>query len=309
MRAPLTPRAVLQRRPSVRSALGYAALVAALTLLGPAALVGCDSAGSGGDAGTDVVSNEEAAVAVANAVAYDAGGALDAVAAAAELPGFNRPGGDPEPGCERTRTFDPATTTWTRTVDCERASPNGPFFARFGRTQTFRFFAGGVAQQDPATADSLHFAIVDGYGERRTPVLRHLLLAIGGDFDVAALDADTATVNGAYDRSATDTLRVRRPGRNGGASGQRTLIYDLALQFDDVTVVHGADGRRGRPVGGSVSGTMEGTATFTGPNGQTRTHDFSRSFTITFGSSDETGLITVGGQRFRADLRTGTIVG
>jgi hypothetical protein len=138
-------------------------------------------------------------------------------------------------------------------------------------------------------------------------VLHHLLLDIGGAFDVAALDADTATVNGAYDRAATDTLRVRRHGPDGGASGQRTLTYDLALQFDDVEVVRGADGRRGRPVGGTVSGTIEGTATFTGPNGQTRTRDFSRSFTITFGGGDETGLLTVGGQRFRADLRTGEI--
>jgi len=284
-----------------------AALFAALALFAPALLAGCDSTGGPTETDADVVSSEEAAVAVAGALSSDGGGAFDAVAAAVEVPAVGR-GATPEPGCTFTRAFDEGTVTWTRTVACERSTPGGRYSARFGRTQTFRFLVGGVAQPDPATAEALEFAIVDGYGEHTTPVLHHLLLDVGARLNVSGLQADTAVVAGTYDRSATDTLTVRRPGTD--RSAQRTLIYDLGLAFDDVEVVSGADGRRGRPVGGSITGTIEGTATFTGPDGQTRTRDFSRTFTVTFdGRTPDSGLIDVAGARYHFNVQTGDVTG
>jgi hypothetical protein len=267
-----------------------------------ALLAGCDAAGTA-PADADVVSNEEAAVAVANAVAPEGGGAFEAVTAAADL----RHGDGPHGGCTFERSFDPATTTWTRTVACRRGDPDRPAFARFGRTYTLRFYgADGTPQQDPATAASLDLALVDGYGERRTPALHHLLLDIGAALDVADLQEDLVLVNGTYHRSATDTVRVR--GR-GDRAGQRTLVYDLALTLSDVRVAGGPDGRRTRPVAGTVEGTIEGTATFTGPNGQTRTRDFSRAFTITFGGDGgPVADLRIGGDVFRVDLDAGVVM-
>jgi hypothetical protein len=281
--------------------------VAPLALALPLALLAaCDSADPSGPAGAEAVTNQEAAVAVANALALDAGGVMDAVREAATLSELN----DPAPGCDVERSYDEPSQTWTRTIACQRGRANEPFFARYGRTQTLQFLAGGVAQQDPRTADALDFTIVDGYGERRAPHLRHHLLDIGGSLHVDDLHEALVTVNGALTRSATDTLRVRRRGPNGGAlTAERTLAYDLAVAFDDVRA-HRRRGHWGRPVDGTISGTIDGTATFTGPNGQTQTREFSRAFTITFGGAAEAdALIALGGETFRADLTTGTVDG
>ncbi len=264
---------------------------------------GCDSAGD--DSGTENVSNLEVAVTVANGLAVNSGGALEALAAATD-DGANSQGG----GCSVERTYDEPTLTWTRIVACERGDPGDRWFARFGRTSTFQFFdVAGAPQQSPEDAASLDFAIVDGYGEVRTPWLRHELLDIGADFDIDDLQEELVTVNGTYDRSATDTLFVRR--RMGPPAVRRTLIYDLGLELDDIRGPRRRYGEWGRPVSGTITGLIEGTATFTRRDGTVQTRDFSRSFTIVFGGSpdSETAEIEVGGESFRANLLTGDVEG
>jgi hypothetical protein len=279
-------------------------LRAAVTALVPLiVLAGCDSAG--GDSAGDDLSNLEVAVAVANGLAVNSGGALEAVAGAVD-DGTNSQGG----GCSVERTYDETTQTWTRIVACERGDPDERFYAQFGRTQTFQFFdAAGVPQQSPETAVSLDFAIVDGYGEVRTPWLHHELLDIGADLDIDDLQDELVTVNGTYDRSATDTLLVRRPG--GPAAVRRTLIYDLDLALDDVRGPRRNYGHWGRPVSGTITGTIEGTVTFVRRDGSVVSRDFSRTFTIVFGGQpdSDTASLQIGGETYRANLLTGEVEG
>jgi hypothetical protein len=277
------------------------ALLAAVLPL--ALLAGCDSAGSD-DAG-DSVSNLEAAVAIANGMAVESGGALEAIAS-----GLEDDENSQGHGCEIERTYDEVTQTWTRTIDCERGDPDSRFFARFGRTQTFQFFdEAGVPQQFPQDAASLDFAIVDGYGEVVTPWLHHELLDIGGSFDIDDLQDSLVTVNGTYERSATDSLFVRRP--DGPAAVRKSIIYDLSLELDDVRGPRRRYGHWGRPVSGTVTGLVEGTVTFTRRDGTVVTRDFSRSFTIVFGGEPvaDTARIRIGSDEFVANMRTGEVEG
>jgi hypothetical protein len=275
---------------------------AVLALVLPAALLaGCDSAG--GDDATDTVSNLEVAVAVANGMAVNSGGALEALAAGLE-------GDENSHGCTVERSYDETTQTWTRTIDCERGDPDSRFFARFGRTQTFRFFdESGTPQQFPDDAASLDFAIVDGYGEVVTPWLHHELLDIGASFDIDDLQDSLVTVNGTYDRSATDSLFVRRP--DGPPAVRKSVIYDLSLELDDVRGPRHRYGEWGRPVSGTVTGLIEGTVTFTRRDGTVVTRDFSRSFTIVFGGQPlaDTARIRIGSDEFVANMLTGQVEG
>jgi len=265
------------------------------------ALAGCDSAG--GDSAGQELSNLEVAVAIANGVAVEPGGALEAVAGAID-DGESSQGR----GCTAERSYDETTQTWTAVVECERGFPDSRFWARFGRTRTFRFLdAAGVPQQSPEGAASLEFAIVDGHGEVHTPWLHHVLLDIGADINVDDLQEELVTVNGTYDRAATDTLFVRRFGQ---AAVRRTLIYDLDLEFLDVRGPRHRPGDWGRPVSGTIEGHVVGAATFTRRDGTTVTREFDRSFTIVFDNpAAETATIRVGSEQFEADLLTGAVVG
>jgi hypothetical protein len=279
-------------------------LRAAVTALVPLfVLAGCDSAG--GDSAGDDISNLEVAVAVTNGLAVNSGGALEAVAGSLE-DGTTSQGG----GCSVERTYDEPTQTWTRIIECERGDPDERFFAQFGRTQTFQFFdAAGVPQQSPETAVSLDFAIVDGYGEVQTPWLHHELLDIGADLDIDDLHEELVTVNGTYDRSATDTIFVRRPGEP--AAVRRTLIYDLDLALEDIRGPRRNYGHWGRPVSGTIHGTIEGTVTFIRRDGTVVSRDFSRTFTIVFGGQpdSDTASLQIGSETYRANLLTGEVEG
>jgi hypothetical protein len=279
----------------------HRALLAAV--LPVALLAGCDS--STGDDASESVSNLEVAVAVANGMAVGSGGALEAVAA-----GLEDDESSQGHGCAIERTYDESTQTWTRTIDCERGDPDTRFFARFGRTQTFQFFdETGTPQQFPQTAASLDFAIVDGYGQVVTPWLRHELLDIGASFDIDDLQDSLVTVNGTYDRSATDSLFVRRP--DGPPAVRKSIIYDLSLELDDVRGPRRNYGHWGRPVSGTVTGLIEGTVTLTRRDGTVVTRDFSRSFTIVFGGEPvaDTARIRIGSDEFIANMMTGEVEG
>lgn len=289
-------------------------------------ITGCDSSTTDADdAGLPdgLSTTEDAAAVIAGAVALQSGGALDDVAnLAAELGDFSgaRLSGEAHPaGCEGERAFDEATGVWTRSLACERGRPDGLFYAAFSRTQTFAFFdADGNSVMLPADAASLDFAIVDGTGIRRTPRAHHELLDLSADLAVTGIgDGDSlVTVNGTYSRSATDTLTTR--------NATRTFTYALDLTLDDVTGPArrrhddpaGAPGRPGpagthwgRPVSGTLSGSMTGQATYSGPRGDFQ-REVDRTFTVTFGgdSASPTARIRFDdGSTYTADALTGEL--
>lgn len=304
----LTPRLLL---------VGLCALALAAT--------GCDSSSDPADSDLPdgLSTSEDAAAVIAGAVALQSGGALDDVAnLAAEIAGFADgrldPGARPA-GCEGERTFDEATQVWTRSIACERGRPDGAFYAAFARTQTFAFFsADGAPVMMPADAAALDFAIVGGSGVLRSPRASHELTGLGAALAVTGLHDDDplVTVNGDYARSATDTLRTR--------NAVRTLTYSLALDLEDVTGPArrrgddpvGAPGRPGpagthwgRPVSGTISGTITGLATYSGPRGDVQ-REIDRAFTITFGGDDDAPVARIrfaDGATYTADAVTGAL--
>jgi hypothetical protein len=265
-------------------------------------LTGCDAADSDVPADEAALSvNEDAAVVVANALALDAGGALDAVAqAAAEAdPSAARL---PDPGCTFTRDFDAATFVWTTSATCERGDADGAYYAAYARERTFAFAADDRPVADPAGATSVDVELVSGTGIRRSPRFTHTLDDLSGAFTVTGLGDgdDLVTTNGLYSRSATDTVRHR--GRT------RTVTSTLDLVLDDLT---GPSARRAdwrQSVSGTISGTVQGEVAFDGPRGYSE-RTFDRAFTVTFGEDggEQVARIAIGGDLFLADVETGTL--
>ena len=267
-----------------------------------ALLTGCDTAGTDAPAEDAALSvNEDAAVVVANALALDAGGALDAVVqAAAESDPAARLA---DPGCTFARTFDTATFAWTATADCERGDADGAFYARYSRERTFAFAdADGRPVAAPENAASVDVELVSGTGLRRTPRFEHTLDGLSGAFSVTGLNSGDGlvTTNGFYQRAATDVVRHR------GAT--RTVTSELDLVLDDLV---GPGARRAdwrRSVSGTITGTVSGEVAFDGPRGYAE-REFERSFTVTFGDDggEQVARIAIGGDLFLADVETGTL--
>lgn len=269
------------------------------------ALTGCDAADTGASSADIQADTEDAAVSIAAAVALDGGGALDEIATsvlgsvpAASLDGGDGPG-DGRPGCTRDRSYDETAMLWTVTADCRRGSPDRRFFASFSRVSTFQFLAAGQPQQAPAGADALAYDILSGETLIRTPQRVHRVTSLTADFDVTDLDMELATVNGTYQRSGADSLRVRR--------GERTVVYTLDLEATDVRGSRRTYENWRRAVSGTLTGHYVATITRTDRSGQTVTRDVDRTFTITFPTGNEEAEIAIDGRRFRANRSTGEI--
>lgn len=275
----------------------------ALALLLAVGLAGCDAADADPDPSANVSAAEDAAVSIAAAVALDGGGALD-VAASAAADGddgtTSLTGGDGPFyfGCAFELVYDGGTQTWSQRRQCERGDPDGLFYARFSRASEYQFLdAYGDPQPFPDGAASKHFTLLSGEGVVIRPRFRHALLDVGAVLDVTDLQSDLVTVNGVYDRSATDTLST--------FNAERTLVYDLDLSYVDVRGPRGGDWTQN--VSGTIEGQYDAVRTFTGPFG-TRRDEIHEAFTITFGdAADSDMVLRVGGETFHADPVTGEV--
>ncbi len=265
------------------------------------AFAGCDNANPVIEAG--VSSTEDAAVSIANALSLEGGGALDIVAAAAEVAADAQNAHGDDSGCIREGSYDETTFTWTRFIECERGRRDGLFYALFSRTGTFQFLDGDMPVQFPESADAVNFDIVDGEGIRIAPGFTHELLDIGADLHVADIHGELLTVNGTYDRAATDTLYTR--------SSERTLIYELAMTLTDLQAPPGDRRHWREAVSGTIEGTFHAIITFTRGDSYSET-EITKTFTIVFGDGDgdvRDALITVDGRTFRANVETGQVQG
>ncbi len=274
------------------------ALAAALAF----SLAACDAAGP--DAALATADLDDAAVVIAQAIALDAGGALEDAAAAASLvaPADGaRQSGD-RPGCARDRAFDADAVLWTVTASCERGDPDGRFYASFARTSTYQFFgADGQAQRERDGAAAADYAVLSGTSRVQSPRGVHALTALAVDLSVTDLDGDLVTVDGTTSRSVADTLRGRR--------GERTWTGTLDLALDGVQGPRSVTRRWRTAVAGTITGSLVGTRTRTPAGGETETREIDRSFTVTFPTDGRGAEIAVGGKRYRADIETGEVAG
>lgn len=269
-------------------------------------LSACDAVGDTSDATADDL--EDAADAIAQAVALDAGGALDdaATAASALVPASSLSGGDDlpgRPGCDGERTYDDSGT-WTVSIACERGRPDGLFYHAFARESTWRFLDDtGAPQQSPRGATTIEHEILSGTGTHLTPRASALLEALTADLTITAVSDELASVDGTYDRDGVHTVY-------GRGDAQREVDYTLSLTLDEVTGPRGRRDRWAGAVSGTITGLYTATVTSTSPSGETRTRDVERSFTITFPTEGgrHRARIALGGRSFDADPSTGELL-
>lgn len=268
------------------------------------AFAGCDSGADLSDDATAALDLEDAADAIAQSVALDAGGALDDASDLALLTGdavsFASGGNADRPGCTGSRDYDDSGT-WTVQFDCERGDREGQFYAAFSRTTTYRFLdASGVPQQQPAGAASVEFAILSGSGDYLTPRASAVLTDLGASLDLVRVDDDMVSVDGVYEREGVRTTFGR-----GEAS--REIDYSLSLDLDDVTGPRARRDQWSGAVSGTISGIYSAAITSTTASGDTRTREVERSFTVTFPNEGgrRRARIAIGGRTFDADPATG----
>lgn len=275
------------------------AALAALLVLGA-----CDAADPD-DSATEA-DLDDAAVVVASALALNGGGALEdaasAASLAASLDAVGRSAGPDRPGCDHSRVYDSASSTWTVTLDCDRGDPDGRFYASFDRVSTYQFVgAGGDPQAERADAASVNYDVLSGSSLFRSPRGVHALTSLGADLTVTALDDDLVSVSGTYQRAATDTLR--------GPRGERTVAYTLSLALDNVQGPKTRSRAWRNTVAGTITGTLQSTITRTPAGGATTITEVDRTFTVTFPEDGDGRVaeIAIDRHRYRADVETGAI--
>lgn len=271
-------------------------------------LAACDATDTAGSTLSDA-DFDDAATAVASALALDAGGLLEDAAASASLAapadGTARHAGPQRPGCRADRTYDEADGLWTAVFDCERGDPDGRFYASFERTATYQFLgADGQPQAEREGAVSAEYAVLSASNLFRSPRGVHALQSLTSGFTVTDLDTDLVTVNGTVQRAATDTLR--------GPRGERTVAYTLDATLDDLRGPRAAARHWRRAVEGTISGTLQATLTRTPTGGPSSMVEIDEAFTISFpvtASGDRVAQIVLGGRPYRADIDTGEVQG
>lgn len=270
-------------------------------------LTGCDTVGDSTDSllPEDL---EDAAGAIAQAVALDAGGALDDAATLASTfateavakDGDSVPG---RPGCESDRTYDDSGT-WNVSISCERGNPEGRFYHAFSREATWRFLdADGNPQEGRQGAVTVEHEILSGTGTHITPRSSAALESLTSDLTMTATGDNLVSTSGTASRSGVHTVF-------GRGDAQREVDYALTLDLEEVTGPPRRD-RWAGAVSGSISGVYTATVTVTSPSGETRTREIDRSFTVTFpsdGTTNRRTRILIGGQRYEASPSTGELL-
>ncbi|HVZ40643.1 MAG TPA: hypothetical protein VHI13_15290 [Candidatus Kapabacteria bacterium] len=273
-------------------------------------LIGCAKDDPNAPLAADV--NEDAAQSIASDVGQDNGGALDQLADVAEIASpsglsvasdalkgssFNTVGID--------TSYDQSTGTWTLTLNRERGTQGGAYYASITRVYTYQFLnAGGQPQKywrvvTPSgidTAASMTFTIVSGTGEHHTPNVSQKLTNIAGSWTVTGLNTPTITINGTYTRSAVDTVTTR--------NAVRTFDHTIALSFNNIQGPRGNRAQWSQLATGSITGTYTAAITFI-RGSLYGDKNISRDFTLTLGSGN--GNISIGGKAFVAMLFNGIL--
>ena len=261
-------------------------------------LTGCDASGPADNA-TDLTDIEDAAGVIAQSLSLDAGGVLDDASDAAKQLDSD----SDRIGCDGERAFDDSGT-WNVSIACERGNPDGRFYHTFAREMTFRFLdADGQPQENPRGAQTVEHSILSGSGTHLRPRSSAVLSSLTSDFVVTRLEDGMASVSGSSDRAGIRTVYGRE-------DAQREVDYAVSLELDEVTGPRARRANWAGAISGTVSGVYTATVTVTAPNGETRSRDVERTFTITFPSenSGRRARVAIGGRTFDADPATGELL-
>jgi len=271
----------------------------------------------------DVSASQDAAESLAGAVGSNTGGATDQLADVSNLAYEANVGTAVSPegtpsgvlggttivSGEKTRVFNAADTSWTLTI--QRTRTDGFRTASWTRGYKYWYSRNGVRQEYFRTgglgADKMQFDILSDScsGVFQTTHLSDKLISLAGGWSGTinygtGADSTVMTINSttAYSRHGIDTITTR--------NAVRTSDNTLALTFVNVVVKRGI-GRLalgynyGRPISGTINGTFNANITFT--SGQLYTDKtISRTFTITFGGTDNASIAITGTGAYNGTL-------
>ncbi len=277
-------------------------LLALLTLLAAALLLaGCGNDDPVAPSASDVTADADAAGVIAADVATDNGGLTDQIAdLTVAVGGLDAAKAVPDPRFQNA-TYDPASGTWTITVERERGDPEGVPYAHITREYTLRFLdAEGQPQPfrivDGDTARTVEFAIVAGTGTHRTLRFEQNLDALAAAFVVTGVNTDLLTINGTYSRDASNRFETPR--------FTRTLAGAFDAELIDVTVPRGAGHDFSQAVSGTITGSYVADITVERGDDYLERH-VDRTFTIVFGDGEAT--IALNGRHYVANVATGEL--
>lgn len=270
-----------------------------IIILGTASVGGCNKDNNPVNSDETIVTTDDAADAVSDALASNNGGAMDQVEDVFEIAGgTGKFGGTPGLGkgtidsVDVRRLFDSVTTSWTLHIYKERSGPF--FYGNWTRDYWHQFRANGTPQISrvvgTTVADTILHKITGGTGYFWTPRLSHKLDSLRGDWVASNTNTDTVTINGTYKRWGVDTIKVTA--RKG-----RYLVHSLSLIFKDVRGPRGS--RRSDKTSGTIEGTYKATVTVTGR----ASFEITKTFIITLGSGK--AVFSIDGTKYTADLDTG----
>ena len=238
-----------------------------------------------------VVTTDEVAYAVSDALASNNGGAIDQVNDVFEIAGGAGVGGGEALGKaygdSTLLKFNANDTSWSLYIYRARA------IGWWSRTYWHQFIgSNGKAQQSRVGAVTVKHKIVSGSGHFQTLRLIHDLTSLSSNW-TANLNADTTvTINGTYARSGRDSVIL------GTRKGSK-FVSALSLTFTDVKGPRGSRMNRSEKTSGKIEGVHTATVTVPGKAPFTIT----KTFTITLGGGSAT--FTIDGTKFTADLSTG----
>lgn len=277
----------------------------ALLAIAALTLAGCDRNNATDPVSeTDLSATQDAAESMASAVGEETGGLTDqmgdvlTIASDGGMDNLGKTDGFQQVS----RTFDPATGTWTLTLERERGIVGGVPYAYIYRVYTYQFQdANGDPQMfyitNGDTARTILFDIVEGEGRHKTRRVSQQLHNLAGSFVLTNTHQPLVTINGSYERAAADTITTR--------NAVRTLENSLEFTVTDLVGPRGVRRDLAQAISGTISGTYEATITWTRGDAYRET-TINRSFTIVLG--DGTATITIGGQSFVGDVESGELL-
>lgn len=269
-------------------------------------LSGCnkDNSTAPEPAETTLSATEDAAESIASSVGQENGGLTDQVGDLMEI--VSSGGMDKSSGTggfnQVSRIYDPATGTWTLTLERERGIIGGPYYAMIYRVYTYQFLnSAGDPQQfyvtNGDTARTVNLNIVEGSGRHITPRISQELTHLSASFVATNAHLRNITVNGTYERAAVDTVTTR--------NAVRTLDHSISLTVTDLVGPRGTRRNLHRALSGTISGLYTAFVTFTRGDAYSE-RNIERSFTLTFGDSD--GDLEVDSRHYRVNIETGELI-
>ncbi len=242
----------------------------------------------------------DVAMSLASAVGEDDGGVADQIGDLSEFL-VPQPAGKIAVGDSISRTWDPATYTWTIQMQHERGLQTGQYYAHVQRTYQLRYRdkLGNPMQywtNGTDTAYTVLFDIVGGSGEHHNLRVSQRLTGLSGSWTATGVNTDTVTINGTYSRSAVDTITT--------AFATRTLEHTMSMNFVDLKGPRGSRLDLSQKLSGTVTGEYQAQIAFQRGNAY-RERNVERNFTIVLG--DGSASINVNGKHFMSNVRTGDI--